>query len=128
MAHPREASFSQIRLSGRQRTSITVHASQTPEAVVAFNVGHFICYTHDAEPLMKVRNGLARINLKQVPRGVQPLASRAHTISSELHAEDAASAQLIARACGVPEVGPGSLTSGDRRSDMIPTCRCGCCT
>ena len=31
-------------------------------------------------------------------------------------------------ACGVPEVGPGSLTSGDRRSDMIPACRCGCCT
>jgi diacylglycerol kinase (ATP) len=31
-------------------------------------------------------------------------------------------------ACGVPEVGPGSLTSGDRWSDMIPACRCGCCT
>jgi transposase len=30
--------------------------------------------------------------------------------------------------CGVPEVGPGSLTSGDRWSDMIPACRCGCCT
>jgi DDE superfamily endonuclease len=30
--------------------------------------------------------------------------------------------------CGVPEVGPGSLTSGDHWSDMIPTCRCGCCT
>jgi hypothetical protein len=30
------------------------------------------------------------------------------------------------RGCGVPEVGPGSLTSGDRRSDMIPACRCGC--
>jgi hypothetical protein len=29
-------------------------------------------------------------------------------------------------ACGVPEVGPGSLTSGDRWSDMIPECRCGC--
>jgi hypothetical protein len=27
--------------------------------------------------------------------------------------------------CGVPEVGLGSLTSGDRLSDMIPTCRCG---
>ena len=31
------------------------------------------------------------------------------------------------RACGVPEVGPGSLTSGDRGLGMIPTCRCGCC-
>jgi D-alanyl-D-alanine carboxypeptidase len=30
--------------------------------------------------------------------------------------------------CRVPEVGPGSLTSGDRWSDMIPACRCGCCT
>ena len=30
--------------------------------------------------------------------------------------------------CGVPEVGPGSLTSADRWSDMIPACRCGCCT
>jgi hypothetical protein len=30
-----------------------------------------------------------------------------------------------ANACGVPEVGPGALTSGDRRSDMIPACRCG---
>ena len=27
--------------------------------------------------------------------------------------------------CGVPEVGPGSLTSGDRWSVMIPRCRCG---
>ena len=34
----------------------------------------------------------------------------------------------VLNACGVPEVGPGSLTSGDRWSDMIPTCRCGCCT
>jgi transposase len=32
------------------------------------------------------------------------------------------------KACGVPEVGPGSLTSGDLRVGMIPTCRCGCCT
>jgi hypothetical protein len=32
------------------------------------------------------------------------------------------------RSCGVPEVGPGSLTSGDRWSDMIPACRCGCST
>ena len=30
-------------------------------------------------------------------------------------------------ACGVPEVGPGSLTSGNRELGMIPTCRCGCC-
>jgi hypothetical protein len=30
--------------------------------------------------------------------------------------------------CGVPEVGPGSLTSDDRWSDMIPACRYGCCT
>ena len=30
--------------------------------------------------------------------------------------------------CGVPEVGPGSLTSGDRWLGMIPACRCGCCT
>jgi choline dehydrogenase-like flavoprotein len=30
-----------------------------------------------------------------------------------------------ARACGVPEVGPGSLTSGDRWLGMIPACRCG---
>jgi metal-dependent amidase/aminoacylase/carboxypeptidase family protein len=28
--------------------------------------------------------------------------------------------------CGVPEVGSGSLTSGDRWSDMIPACRSGC--
>ena len=28
---------------------------------------------------------------------------------------------------GVPEVGRGSLTSGDHRSDMIPVCRCRCC-
>ena len=34
----------------------------------------------------------------------------------------------MAKACGVPEVGPGSLTSGDRGSDMIPACRCVCCT
>jgi hypothetical protein len=27
---------------------------------------------------------------------------------------------------GVPKVGLGPLTSGDRGSDMIPTCRCGC--
>jgi hypothetical protein len=32
------------------------------------------------------------------------------------------------RTCGVPEVVPGSLTSGDRASDMIPRCRCGCST
>ncbi len=32
------------------------------------------------------------------------------------------------RPCGVPEVGPGSLTSDDRWSDMILACRCGCCT
>jgi hypothetical protein len=32
------------------------------------------------------------------------------------------------RACGVPEVGRGSLTNGDRWSDMIPACRYGCCT
>ena len=30
--------------------------------------------------------------------------------------------------CGVPEAAPGSLTSGDRRSDIISACRCGCCT
>jgi len=30
--------------------------------------------------------------------------------------------------CGVPEVGPGPLTSDDRWLGMIPTCRCGCCT
>jgi hypothetical protein len=30
--------------------------------------------------------------------------------------------------CGVPEVGPGLLTSGDRWSEMIPACRFGCCT
>jgi hypothetical protein len=30
--------------------------------------------------------------------------------------------------CGVPEVGSEALTSGDRRSDMIPWCLCGCCT
>ena len=30
--------------------------------------------------------------------------------------------------CGVPEVGPGSLTSGDRWSDMIRACHCGYCT
>jgi NAD(P)-dependent dehydrogenase (short-subunit alcohol dehydrogenase family) len=32
------------------------------------------------------------------------------------------------QACGVPEVGPGSLTSGDRWSDMIRACHCGYCT
>ena len=36
--------------------------------------------------------------------------------------------QVAGAGCGVPEVGPGSLTSGDRWSDMIPACRCGCCT
>jgi len=30
--------------------------------------------------------------------------------------------------CGVPEVGLGSLTSGDRWPDMIPACHCGCGT
>jgi integrase len=30
--------------------------------------------------------------------------------------------------CGVPEVGPGSLSRGDRWSDMTPACRCSCCT
>src|SRR5437764_271897 len=30
--------------------------------------------------------------------------------------------------CGVPEVEPGSLTSGDRRLEMIPACLCACCT
>src|SRR5690242_4101741 len=34
--------------------------------------------------------------------------------------------RVIIAACGVPEVVPGSLTSDDRWSDMIPTCRCGC--
>jgi hypothetical protein len=29
---------------------------------------------------------------------------------------------------GCQKSGPGSLTSGDRWSDMIPTCRFGCCT
>jgi hypothetical protein len=29
--------------------------------------------------------------------------------------------------CGVPELGPGSLTSGNRRLGMIPACRCGYC-
>jgi NAD(P)-dependent dehydrogenase (short-subunit alcohol dehydrogenase family) len=29
---------------------------------------------------------------------------------------------------GVPEVGPGALTSGYRWSVMIPVCRCGCST
>jgi hypothetical protein len=33
--------------------------------------------------------------------------------------------QTARRTCGVPEVGLGSLTSGDRRSDMIPAFRCG---
>ena len=32
------------------------------------------------------------------------------------------------KSCGVPEVGPGSLTSGDRWSDMIRACHCGYCT
>ena len=31
------------------------------------------------------------------------------------------------RACAVPEVGPGVLSSGDRRLGMIPACRCGYC-
>jgi hypothetical protein len=30
--------------------------------------------------------------------------------------------------CGVPEVGPGSLTSSNRHLGMTLTCRCGCCT
>jgi hypothetical protein len=46
------------------------------------------------------------------------VAARAHGVAA---AVDAAT-------CGVPEVGPGSLTSDDRWSDMIPACRCGCCT
>jgi hypothetical protein len=29
--------------------------------------------------------------------------------------------------CGVPELGTGALSSGNRRLGMIPTCRCGCC-
>ena len=32
------------------------------------------------------------------------------------------------QACGVPEAGPGSLTSGDCWSDMIRACHCGYCT
>jgi hypothetical protein len=36
--------------------------------------------------------------------------------------------RLVHVPVGGPEVGPGSLTSGDRRSDMIPACRCGCFT
>jgi hypothetical protein len=31
-------------------------------------------------------------------------------------------------ACGVPEVVPGSLTSDNRQSAMIPACHCGCFT
>ena len=34
----------------------------------------------------------------------------------------------MAQGCGVPEVVPGLMTSGDRWSDMIPACRRGCCT
>jgi MFS family permease len=34
---------------------------------------------------------------------------------------------IFGSACGVPELGAGSLTSGDRRMGMIPTCRCGWC-
>ena len=30
-------------------------------------------------------------------------------------------------ACGVPELGPGALTSGDCWLSMIPACRCGYC-
>ena len=42
-------------------------------------------------------------------------------------------AQIVAdmifnASCGVPEVEPGALTSGDRWSVMIAACRCGCCT
>ena len=37
-------------------------------------------------------------------------------------------AALNVGTCGVPEPGPGPLTSGDRWSDMIPTCHCGCST
>jgi len=35
---------------------------------------------------------------------------------------------LAAQSCGVQKVRPRSLTSGDRWSDMIPVCRCVCCT
>ena len=43
---------------------------------------------------------------------------------------DSATAAILAAglACGVPEVVLGSLTSGDRWSDMIPARRRGCCT
>jgi hypothetical protein len=34
---------------------------------------------------------------------------------------------MVLHACGVPEVGPGSLTGGDRWLGMIVACRCGCC-
>jgi hypothetical protein len=38
-------------------------------------------------------------------------------------------AELTERiACGVPELGAGSLTSDDRKLGMIRACRCGCCT
>jgi hypothetical protein len=46
------------------------------------------------------------------------------TVANEL----VANAIDHARTCGVSEVVPGSLTSGNRRSDMIPACHCGCCT
>ena len=36
--------------------------------------------------------------------------------------------RIRGRPCGVPELRAGPLTSGDRRSDMIPECRCGCRT
>jgi hypothetical protein len=43
-------------------------------------------------------------------------------------ARDYALFRTLYHACGVPEIGPGRLTSHDRRSDMIPACLCGCCT
>ena len=97
MAQPREASLAVIRFSGRQVTSINPRAAKTDEATIAVGIGHVILYFHHATPLLKIRHGLSRINLKTIPRGTQPLASRALTVSAELHETDAAAVHLVQR-------------------------------
>ena len=65
--------------------------------------------------------GLARIQ-EHLPE------ARGLTVPSVLQQEDGDQLPRGRGPCGVPELGPGSLTSGDRGLGMIPTCRCGCCT
>lgn len=97
MPHPRESSVAVIRFAGRQPTSLRIHAQGTDDAAIAVNVGHVLLYTHAATPLLKLRDGLARVSPRELRRGVIPLASHPLTISAELNESDSASVHVMRR-------------------------------